>query len=237
MEAAGAPQDRPEARPPRAPRAPHLNVGTRPRDVAVVVSATAATRARWTEGLTCRGVSSVHECRSLGEAGSLLGSLGRGVLVLVDATGAAADPGAGPPPTPGRGERLVILAPPEPAAALAGLGSGARAVLFQRRDSPVGDSAGSEDPATGLPGTDHRATGELGGYPVSTADGAAAWLTWREVEVLRHVADGLDNKRIGELLGLSALTVKSHLARASRRLGARDRGHLVLLALRAAVIS
>ena len=229
MEAARAPQERPDARPPRAP---HLNVGTRLRDTAVVVSATPATRARWTEGLTCRGVSSVHECGSLGEADSLLGSLGRGVLVLVDATGAAADPGAGPPRTPERGERLVILAPPEPAAALAGLGSGARAVLFQRRDSPDGDAAGA-----GLPGTDHRATGELGGYPVSTADGAAAWLTWREVEVLRHVADGLDNKRIGELLGLSALTVKSHLARASRRLGARDRGHLVLLALRAAVIS
>src|SRR5213082_3403083 len=38
-------------------------------------------------------------------------------------------------------------------------------------------------------------------------------LSGRELEVLRLVADGQSNKQIGDKLGLSALTVKSHLAR------------------------
>ena len=40
--------------------------------------------------------------------------------------------------------------------------------------------------------------------------------TMREVEVLQLVADGQSNKQIGDVLGLSALTVKSHLARIAR---------------------
>ena len=51
------------------------------------------------------------------------------------------------------------------------------------------------------------------------------------------LADGLSNPEIARELGLSALTVKSHLARMTRRLRARDRAHLVLLALRAGVIA
>ncbi|NEE49687.1 helix-turn-helix transcriptional regulator, partial [Streptomyces sp. SID8455] len=37
-------------------------------------------------------------------------------------------------------------------------------------------------------------------------------LSGREVEVLRLVAEGQSNKAIGVSMGLSALTVKSHLA-------------------------
>jgi DNA-binding NarL/FixJ family response regulator len=62
-------------------------------------------------------------------------------------------------------------------------------------------------------------------------------LSPREVEVLRMVADGRSNKWIGERLDLSALTVKSHLARIGRKLGTGDRAHMVALALRAGVIS
>jgi DNA-binding CsgD family transcriptional regulator len=61
-------------------------------------------------------------------------------------------------------------------------------------------------------------------------------LSGREVEVLRLVADGRSNKEIGETLGLSALTVKSHLARISRKLGTGDRAEMVALAMRAGVI-
>jgi DNA-binding NarL/FixJ family response regulator len=61
-------------------------------------------------------------------------------------------------------------------------------------------------------------------------------LSPREVEVLRMVADGRSNKWIGERLDLSALTVKSHLARIGRKLGTGDRAHMVTLALRAGVI-
>ncbi|MEP7054429.1 MAG: response regulator transcription factor [Actinomycetota bacterium] len=61
-------------------------------------------------------------------------------------------------------------------------------------------------------------------------------LSGREVEVLKLVADGQSNKQVGELLGLSALTVKSHLARIARKLGTGDRAEMVALAMRAGVI-
>jgi len=67
-------------------------------------------------------------------------------------------------------------------------------------------------------------------------DGLASELSGREVEVLRLVADGQSNKEIGEQLGLSALTVKSHLARIARKLGTGDRAEMVALAMRAGVI-
>ena len=60
---------------------------------------------------------------------------------------------------------------------------------------------------------------------------------WPEIEVVRLVADGRSNKWIGEQLSLSALTVKSHLARIGRKLGTGDRAHMVALAMRAGVIS
>ncbi len=66
--------------------------------------------------------------------------------------------------------------------------------------------------------------------------GSAAGLSAREVEVLRLVADGRSNKDVGESLGLSALTVKSHLARIARKVGTGDRAEMVIVALRAGVI-
>jgi DNA-binding NarL/FixJ family response regulator len=62
-------------------------------------------------------------------------------------------------------------------------------------------------------------------------------LSTREIEVIRLVADGRSNKWIGDQLSLSALTVKSHLARIGRKLGTGDRAHMVALAMRAGVIS
>ena len=58
----------------------------------------------------------------------------------------------------------------------------------------------------------------------------------REIEVLRRVADGRSNRQIGVELGLSALTVKSHLARISRKLGTGDRAQLVAIAIRAGLL-
>jgi len=73
--------------------------------------------------------------------------------------------------------------------------------------------------------------------PVVDVGGQERTLSAREVQVLALAADGLSNPEIARELGLSALTVKSHLARMTRRLGAHDRAHLVLLALRAGVIA
>ncbi len=71
----------------------------------------------------------------------------------------------------------------------------------------------------------------------AATSGIADQLSGREVEVLQHVANGRSNKEIGAALGLSALTVKSHLARIARKLGTGDRAEMVMLALRAGVIS
>jgi len=65
------------------------------------------------------------------------------------------------------------------------------------------------------------------------ADGLSA----REVQVLEHVAQGRSNRDIGSALQLSALTVKSHLARIARKLGTGDRAEMVAVAMRAGLIS
>ena len=62
-------------------------------------------------------------------------------------------------------------------------------------------------------------------------------LSAREIDILRLVAEGHTNKEIGDLVDLSALTVKSHLARIARKLGTGDRAHMVALALRSGVIA
>lgn len=106
--------------------------------------------------------------------------------------------------------RVVSLAPTaEIGSVIDAVGAGAHGVLIGRRANPA---------ATNLPTTIHD-------------------LSAREIEVLHLVADGRSNKWIGEELTLSALTVKSHLARIGRKLGTGDRAHMVALALRAGVIS
>jgi len=67
--------------------------------------------------------------------------------------------------------------------------------------------------------------------------GPPTQLSHREVEVLRLVAEGQSNKEIGDELQLSALTVKSHLARIARKLGTGDRAEMVAVAMRAGVIT
>jgi DNA-binding NarL/FixJ family response regulator len=108
----------------------------------------------------------------------------------------------------------------------AALASGVRAFLVSSAAAP---SSVTGRPAPGAlpvqrPRTSTRATG---------ADG----LSGREVEVLQLVGDGRSNKEIGEVLGLSALTVKSHLARIARKLGTGDRAEMVVVAMRAGVVA
>jgi len=62
-------------------------------------------------------------------------------------------------------------------------------------------------------------------------------LSPRETEVLRHVAGGLSNKRIGERMQISEQTVKAHMKSLMDKLGVGDRTHAVTQALRRGIIS
>lgn len=106
--------------------------------------------------------------------------------------------------------RTIALAPTaDIGPVIDAVGSGVSGVLIGRRANPA---------AASIPATIHD-------------------LSSREIEVIRLVADGRSNKWIGEQLSLSALTVKSHLARIGRKLGTGDRAHMVALAMRAGVIA
>jgi DNA-binding NarL/FixJ family response regulator len=62
-------------------------------------------------------------------------------------------------------------------------------------------------------------------------------LTERELEVLRLLADGLRHEEIGQRLGIGSETVRTHLRKASDRLGASTRTQAVAQALRNGLIS
>ena len=62
-------------------------------------------------------------------------------------------------------------------------------------------------------------------------------LSPRELDVLRLAADGNSNRFIGELLGISEPTVKTHMSTIMGKLGASDRTHAVTLALKRGYIS
>lgn len=61
-------------------------------------------------------------------------------------------------------------------------------------------------------------------------------LTEREVEVLRHVAEGNRNRDIAEKLFISEETVKVHLKHIMDKLGAADRTQAVAIAVRRGII-
>ncbi len=106
--------------------------------------------------------------------------------------------------------RVVALAPTaDIGPVIDAVGSGVHGVLIGRRANPA---------AANVPTAIHE-------------------LSAREIEVIQLVAEGRSNKWIGDQLSLSALTVKSHLARIGRKLGTGDRAHIVALALRAGVVS
>lgn len=60
-------------------------------------------------------------------------------------------------------------------------------------------------------------------------------LSGREIEVLASVAMGLESAAVGRRLFLSEKTVKTHLDRLFRKLGATNRAHAVALAYRSGV--
>jgi DNA-binding NarL/FixJ family response regulator len=114
--------------------------------------------------------------------------------------------------------------------------AGAQGYLLKsasRSSSPTASAACLDGGVYADPSVASLLAAGLRGGPV---DSGVSDLSGREIEVLRLVADGQSNKQIGEQLGLSALTVKSHLARIARKLGTGDRAEMVAMAMRAGVI-
>jgi DNA-binding NarL/FixJ family response regulator len=80
--------------------------------------------------------------------------------------------------------------------------------------------------------------------PALQAEVASQWgssasksLTNRETEIVRHVANGLRNAEIAQLLTITEATVKTHLNNIFDKLGLRDRVELAVYALRHGLIS
>jgi DNA-binding CsgD family transcriptional regulator len=77
----------------------------------------------------------------------------------------------------------------------------------------------------------HHASGAvLSELPVLDETRAAELLSDREREVVRLVQRGLTNAEIAEALGISLATVKTHLTRSFRKLGARSRAEAIAIA-------
>lgn len=62
-------------------------------------------------------------------------------------------------------------------------------------------------------------------------------LTPRELEVLRHLAEGLSNKQIAHLLDISVRTVETHRAEIMVRLGVDSLGEMVRIAIADGLLS
>ncbi len=61
-------------------------------------------------------------------------------------------------------------------------------------------------------------------------------LTEREIEVLRRIARGLDNREIGADLGISERTVKGHVTNLFAKLGVTDRTKALVVAIRRGLV-
>jgi len=67
-------------------------------------------------------------------------------------------------------------------------------------------------------------------------DPAHESLTRREREIVRHVALGLRNAEVAAQLGISEMTVKTHMNNVFQKLGVRDRVELTLHAIRTGLV-
>jgi DNA-binding NarL/FixJ family response regulator len=76
------------------------------------------------------------------------------------------------------------------------------------------------------------------GLPPSHVEEAwSSELTTRQLEVLQHVADGLNNREIATRLCLGEETVKSHLRTVLVKLRADSRAHAVAIGFRESLLS
>ena len=116
----------------------------------------------------------------------------------------------------------------------AALASGADAYVLKSGD-PALLTIAIKAAAAGSAFLDPQVAGMVLGL-VRAPGGEGSPLTERELEVLRHVAEGLSNKEIARELGISVSTVKLHVQDLLEKLGALDRTHAAVKALRAGLL-
>jgi DNA-binding NarL/FixJ family response regulator len=198
---------------------------TRPsRFSAMVVVAHPGLRRALVARLRSLGARDVVEAASVGEARARAHADGPRELCVVDGT---LPDGSGVGllrelRTRGWGRGVVLSPTDDPYSVRAALASGVRGFV-------VAGDVTAEDP---VPPPNAPAGTRLRGLLPGGPDG----LSNREIEVLQLVSDGNSNREIGEALGLSALTVKSHLARIARKLGTGDRAEMVAVSMRAGLV-
>lgn len=205
---------------PQGPQSPRV-----PRFTAMVVVASPFVRETLSRTLRALGAADIVEASSLSEARiRAQGTPNRDLCVvevgLPDGSGISL---VRELRVLGWSRGLVLSNAEDPYTVRAALAGGVRAFL-------ISAAAGHSAPS--------RTTGPTNGTlrPRAARLVGADGLSGREVEVLQLVSDGRSNKEIGEALGLSALTVKSHLARIARKLGTGDRAEMVVVAMRAGVV-
>lgn len=77
-------------------------------------------------------------------------------------------------------------------------------------------------------GARHKSAGGTPQPETPSVEGALAPLTEREREVVRTVADGLDNREIADALCLSAGTVRNHISSILAKLGLKNRTQIAV---------
>ena len=77
-------------------------------------------------------------------------------------------------------------------------------------------------------GARHKSAGGTPQPETLSVEGALAPLTEREREVVRAVADGLDNREIADALCLSAGTVRNHISSILAKLGLKNRTQIAV---------
>lgn len=127
--------------------------------------------------------------------------------------------------------RILQVAAPVPVVLLSG--SAAAAVARDAIGAGARGFLSKTMPATALTAAIQLILGGETFFPFSLDSGPAEErisLTVREQEVLQLLAEGLSNKEIARELGVQEVTVKLHVRTLSRKLGARNRTHAVMIA-------
>jgi DNA-binding NarL/FixJ family response regulator len=119
---------------------------------------------------------------------------------------------------------LLLSATDDPAAVATALERGAAGFLSKETESDA-LATHVRDVAAGKTVLDARSAAAVAKRLRDPAPAEA--LSAREIEVLRHVADGKTNPEIGKVLFVAASTVKTHLDRAYAKLGVSDRAAAV----------